>query len=125
MKLKIASVLATGVTGAIAGFALGFASAGSGGWLGPMPLVAAMFISTYLAILGLIVGAALSFVSSKSLTYLILAGALASLIANIVLAFLLGGGLELSLAALAQGALIGAAFAGVYKLACNWLSTLE
>lgn len=125
MKLKIATVLATGVIGAVAGFVLGYAYAGPGGWLGPMPLVAGMFIATYLAILGLAIGTVLSTLSNQTWPYLVVIGAIASLVANAVLALLLGGGLEFSGEVLFQGVTIGAAFGLVYKVAGNWLSRFE
>ncbi len=125
MKLKIATVLATGVIGALAGFVLGYVSSGQGGWLGPMPLVAAMFLATYLAILGLAVGTVLSTLSNQSWTNFVVIGAIASLVTNAVLALIMGGGLEVSGEVLFQGVTIGAALGLVYKVAGNWLSRFE
>lgn len=125
MKLKIATVLATAVVAALAGFVLGFAYAGPGGWLGPMPLVAGLFIATYLAILALVVGSVISTLPQATWWKCVGTGVASSLVANLGLAVLLGGPPDFALQALAESSGLGMAIAVVYKLTGNWLSRFE
>ncbi|MDX2106603.1 MAG: hypothetical protein SFY67_09390 [Candidatus Melainabacteria bacterium] len=125
MKLKIATVLATAVVAAAAGFVLGFAYAGPGGWLGPMPIVAGLFIATYLAILALVVGSVISTLPQATWWKCVGTGAASSLVANLGLAVLLGGPPDFALQALAESSGLGMAIAVVYKMTGNWLSRFE
>lgn len=125
MKLKIAAVLVTAVVAALAGFVLGFALAGPGGWLGPMPLVAGFFIATYLAVLALLVSCVISAWPQVTWWKCVGIGAVSSLAANLVLAVLLGGPPDFAFQALAESIGLGVAIAVVYKVAGKMLSRFE
>ncbi len=125
MLAKIATTLVTGVAGALAGLVLGFAFAGPGGWLGPMPEVAAIMLGTVLAVLGLAVGVTLSLLSSY-LEYLrdyLVAGVVACLVINLVLSLGTGGPTDAS--AFLQVTLLGAYFGSVYKFALSKFSKMN
>ncbi len=119
MLVKIATTLATSVVGAVVGFVLGFALAGPGGWLGPMPVVAAWFMATAFAILGLGVGTVLSVLSGK-LEFMrdyVTVSLVSCLTFNLFLS--LSSGAPTDGWAFLQIALLGLFYGVVYKLALD------
>lgn len=123
--VKIATTLATGVVGALGGLVMGFAFAGPGNWLGPMPEVAAIMLGTALAVLGLVIGVTLSLLSNylENLRDYVFAGVVSCLAINLVMS--LGAAGLTDGWSLFQAALLGAFFGSVYKFALSKFSRMH